>query len=157
MRLNFSNIARLSSMPLLILAGWLVLEGSRQVYLDVVSTAAGTELSFWGSEVYQPTEAVIVRTGANLQQLNHFPPVAPSHRALQAYFFSWQGFFVDDMERRLALNEQAVAKQYESMKARPAYRQGWAEVIEYASRTRGGAKMLDEAYTRIAALQPALK
>ncbi|MEP5570019.1 MAG: hypothetical protein ABJN62_19420 [Halioglobus sp.] len=156
MRLNFSNVSRLSSLPLIIFAGSLVLEGSRQVYVDIVSTAAGTELSFWGAEAYQPTEAVIARTGSNLQQLDHFPPVAPGHMAQQAYFLSWQGFFADDIEQRLAFNEQAAAKQYQSMMLRPAYRQGWAEVIEYASRTRGGAKMLDEAYTRIAALQPAL-
>lgn len=133
----------------------MVTGGARATYLDLVSTATATELSFWGRGNYRPTDNTIERTGQNLAALLKHRPHHPEYLTQQAYYQSWQGFFAADMDQRLALNEQAVASQYLAMQQRPAYRQGWAEMVEYASRTRGGAEMLERAQARIAALQPA--
>ena len=127
--------------------------GARLIYLDFTATAAATELSFWGRETYHPTDSTIDRTGRSLTMLLKYSPGDPVYLAQQAYFFSWQGFFATDIEQRLAHNDQAVATQYQALRQRPAYRQGWSEMVEYASRSRGGAQMLEQAQTRIAALQ----
>ena len=50
---------------------------------------------------------------------------------------------------------RAVHTQYLAQQSRPAYRQGWAEMIEYSSRMSGGGEMLEQAQARFVALQPA--
>lgn len=143
-------------MPALLLAVVMVIGGTNNAYLDLASTATATELSFWGQENYQPTDRTIKRTGDTLSMLLQQRPENPEFLAQQAYYLSWQGFFAQDMDQRMAFNEQAVATQYQALHQRPAYRQGWAEMVEYAGRMRGGAEMLDQAKARIATLQPTL-
>ena len=143
------------AVPGLALASIMAFQGAQAIYLDLVYTAVATELSFWGRENYRPTDKTIKRTGQTLATLLQHRPHHPEYLTQQAYYRSWQGFFAADMNQRLSFNEQAVTIQYRAIQQRPAYRQGWAEMVEYASRTRGGAEMLEQAQARIAALQPA--
>ncbi|MEP4147165.1 MAG: hypothetical protein ABJL54_08070 [Halioglobus sp.] len=145
----------LFSLPALLLALILLIEGACTAYFDLAATSTATELSFWGRENYKPTPVTVNRTGQTLSTLLKYRPMDPAFLAQQAYYLSWQGFFAGDIEQRLAFNQQAVTTQYQSLQQRPAYRQGWAEMVEYASRTRGGGEMLAQAQQRIAALQPA--
>jgi cytolysin (calcineurin-like family phosphatase) len=144
----------LLAVPFLFAALLLSASGARQVYLDLAYTGAATELSFWGSENYRPSDRTIERTGATLATILRQRPHHPDYLASQAYYLSWLGHFSADITRRLEYNQQAVATQYQAVMARPAYRQGWIEMIEYASRATGGAQRLAQAQTRLAALQP---
>lgn len=143
-------------MPALLLAVVMVVGGASTAYLDLAGTATSTELSFWGQEKYQPTDRAIQRTGDTLSMLLQHRSEDPEFLTQHAYYLSWQGFFAENMDQRLTFNEQAVAAQFQALHQRPAYRQGWAEMVEYAGRIRGGAEMLDRAEARIAILQPAL-
>ena len=143
------------AVPGLALASIMAFKGAQAIYLDLVYTAVATELSFWGREGYRPTERTVERTGQQLTALVQHSPDNPEYLTQQAYFYSWKGFFSDDVSLRLTFNEQAVATQYQAIQQRPAYRQGWGEMVEYASRSKGGAAMLEQAQARIAALQPA--
>lgn len=140
--------------PLLLLALLLMVGGARQVCFDLAYTRVDTELSFWGRKNYTPTENTIAHTGVTLAWLLHHRPEHPDFLARRAYFFSWQGFFTAEPSARLELNQQAVDAQHLALRGRPAYRQGWIKMIEYASRTTGGAAMLAQAQSRLNALQP---
>jgi hypothetical protein len=144
------------ALPALFSALLLGVNGLRQAYLDIVFTAADTELSFWASESYRPEVRTIERTGSSLETLLRHSPNHPDYLSEQAYFLSWKGYFSSDLAQRLAFNEQAVAIQYAALQLRPAHRQGWFKMVEYASRTTGGGPMLSEARARIEALQPVL-
>ncbi|TDG12897.1 hypothetical protein E2F43_15185 [Seongchinamella unica] len=144
----------LFALPAIILAAWMAAGGARTFLLDLTYAATEVELSFWGRETYVPTDSTIGRVGSHLARLRQHQPRHPDYLALEAYYLSWRGFFSADMAERLDLNQQAVDTQYAALQQRPAYRQGWLEMIEYASRTSGGAGMLELAQSRIAALQP---
>ncbi len=141
--------------PVLILVAVLGLEGARTVCDDLVFTTAATQLSFWGRESYQPTVQTIDLTGQRLESLLQRSPSKPNYLAEQAYFLSWRGYASDDVAQRLAYNKSAAATQLQALEQRPAYRQGWAEMIEYSSRMSGGGEMLEQAQARFVALQPA--
>ena len=138
----------------LLVALLMVFSGIRHAYLDLIYTSADTELSFWGREKYQPTANTVGQTMQQLKLLLHHSPHHPDYLARQAYFLSWQGFFSSDVSTRLDFNSSALATQQQAMRHRPAYRQGWIEVVEYASRATGGAQALAEAQARLNDLQP---
>ncbi|MEH6587326.1 MAG: hypothetical protein V7720_12255 [Halioglobus sp.] len=140
--------------PLLLLALLFLGGGARHVYFDLAYTSVDTELSFWGREDYTPTQRTIERTGATLDLLLGHRPEHADYLARQAYWLSWQGFFTTDISQRLEFNRQATQRQHLALRARPAYRQGWIEMIEYASRTSGGAPLLAQAQYRFDALLP---
>ena len=153
MSIPFNNRG-LVAIPVLLVALLMAFSGVRYAYLDLVFTAADTELSFWGRENYHPTEAAISRTGRALDLLLAQLPNHPDYLARQAYFLSWRGFFSSDIQTRKDLNARALATQQQAMRQRPAYRQGWVEVVEYASRATGGAQALADAQARLRDLQP---
>lgn len=147
------NSRLLLVLPVLLMALLMAFSGIRHVYLDLVFAAVDAELSFWGREDYKPTKATVSRTGQSLNLLLHSYPDHPDYQSRQAYFLSWQGFLSSDIQARLDFNARALATQQEAMQKRPAYRQGWVEVIEYASRATGGAQALSNAKARLKDLQ----
>ena len=118
-------------------------------------TAAQTEIGFWGRGEYQPTPAAVARTRAELNSLLRPDSGNPEYSSLQARFSAWQGFRAATVEQSLALNAEAMAFQLNALQARPAHRQGWQKMLEYASRTPDGAAMLAPAQARVQLLQPA--
>ena len=101
---------------------------------DLAFTAAETELSFWGRGEYQPSDATRETVRRELDTLLAAAPDQPDYLTLAAYHAAWLAYREDDptVARPYAL--QAVDKQYAAQQNRPAYRQGWAKLVEYARR-----------------------
>ena len=140
----------------LIMTLLLVAQGARLFQQDMAFTGAKTELSFWGRENYHPLQPTIKRTGKTIDSLVQSNPQHSSYLDLQAYYLSWLGYWTDDVERRLSLNDQALQTQYRALQVRPADRQAWLKMVEYSSRTVGGEALLAEAQARVSALSPTL-
>ena len=145
------------ALPGLAAALALLIFGATAFQQSLAYTRAETELSFWGKPNYQPVERTIERTGATIDALVQHDPGHPDYRSLQAYQFSWRGFWSAEVDTRLKFNQLALESQYAALQARPAHRQGWAKMLEYASRTTGGEAMIDAAQARMQALQPGQK
>lgn len=102
--------------------------------LDLVFTAAETELGFWGRDDYQPTAATRARTARELETLLAEAPAHPDYLALAAFHNTWRAYREDDptVAQRYAM--RAVNTQFSAQQRRPAYRQGWAKMVGYAGR-----------------------
>ena len=135
------------------LAMVLLLSGIGLLRQDLAYTRAETELSFWGRGDYQPREHTIERTGLDLAALLAAQPAHPDYLSLDAYYQSWRGHWSTGVTERLDFNQQAVDSQYAALQARPAHRQGWTKMLEYAARTTGGEAVIDTARARLQLLQ----
>ena len=121
---------------------------------DIAYTRAQTELSFWGRDNYQPSEQVIAETGDRLEGLLDSAPHHPEYQKLQALYNSWQAYWSSGMPERDSLNSETMSNQYGALLSRPAHRQDWSKMIEYASRARNGETMLQLAQDRQVLLSP---
>jgi len=121
---------------------------------DLAFNRALVEVGFWGRGTYQPAQATIEETGRTLDELLRAAPAHPDYLELEARFLAWRAYWSEAPERSDGLAEAAAGSQYLAMLARPANRQGWAKMVEYASRTRSGESMVEFAGRRLAALQP---
>ena len=121
---------------------------------DLAYTRAQTELSFWGRGNYQPTVQAIQAVSETLEDLLEGAPQHPEYLQLQANNFSWQAYWSENMLIRDDLNGEAVISQYRALQSRPAHRQGWSKMVEYASRASSGRETLPLAQNRLALLQP---
>ena len=111
----------LLALPAMALAVWMAVAGARWVFLDLTYAATEAELSFWGRETYQPTRIKVSLAERRLARLLQHQPANPNYQALQAYFWSWQGFFSTDMDQRLTFNQRAVDAQYAAATPPPAW------------------------------------
>lgn len=102
--------------------------------LNLAFTSAETELSFWGRGKYQATEATRRRISHAMGELLAAAPGHPDYLALAAYHDAWLAYREDDptLARPYAL--RAMKTQYLAQQSRPAYRQGWVKLVEYARR-----------------------
>jgi hypothetical protein len=126
--------------------------------LDLAFTVAETELSFWGRDGYQPTEATRARISGELDTLLQRAPIHPDYLALAAYHQAWQSYREDDPTIAQAYALRAVNTQFLAQQNRPAYRQGWAKMVGYARRAgddEGAAALARLAQQRQDALEPA--
>lgn len=121
--------------------------------LDLSFTKAKTEVSFWGRGDYQPTSTSRARTAAQIDALLVQSPGNPRFLNLAANRTAWEAFWAEDKAQRLALRELAMLQQYGALQARPAHRQSWQKLVEYASRAPGGEPLLAEARHRLAGLK----
>jgi hypothetical protein len=118
--------------------------------LDLTFTNAKTEVSFWGRGNYQPTDKTRAKTGAQVDTLLAKAPTNPEYLRLAANRAAWEAFWVEEPERRQALRELAMWQQHWALQARPAHRQSWQKLVEYASRAPGGEPLLEQARHRLA-------
>jgi len=144
--------ARLITTPLLLLALLGVYAGVVTFQQDLAFTAVQTEISFWGRENYQPEPKIIRHTGHTIDTLLQQAPLHPDYLGLGAKFDAWQAYWAIDPDERANFNQTAVQSQYKAMLSRPAHRQGWSMMLEYASRTEDSEAMLATAQARLQAL-----
>jgi hypothetical protein len=121
--------------------------------LDLTFTNAKTEVSFWGRGNYQPTDKTRAKTGAQVDTLLAKAPTNPEYLRLAANRAAWEAFWVEEPDRRQALRELAMWQQHWALQARPAHRQSWQKLVEYASRAPGGEPLLAEARHRLQGLK----
>jgi hypothetical protein len=145
--------ARLMAAALLLLALLGVYAGVVTFQQDLAFTAAQTEISFWGRDNYQPEPKIIKHTGHTIDTLVQQAPLHPEYLGLGAKYDAWQAYWAIEPDERANFNEKAVQSQYKAMLSRPAHRQGWSMMLEYASRTGDGAAMLTAAQARLQALE----
>lgn len=143
---------RILALPLLAASLVLAYCGLQVLQLDLRFSAVDTELSFWGRENYRPGENTIERTGRELSSLLQAQPNHPELLARQAYYLSWLGYFATGVDERLGYNRQALEVQRSALEQRPAYRQGWLEMLEYASRASGQGETIIEVQQRLESL-----
>ncbi len=63
---------------------------------DLAFTNAQTELSFWGSDSYQPEPETIKYTGQTIDALLQNAPGHPEYLGLQANYAAWQAYWVKE-------------------------------------------------------------
>jgi hypothetical protein len=149
--LRFSRLV-VAMMLLLVLT--FVYCGNSLFVQDLAYTRAQTELSFWGRGNYQPTPQVVRDTSQTLDALLESAPRHPEYLELHALYSAWQAYWTQDLLARDTLNGQAAARQYRALMSRPAHRQGWSKMVEYASRVSTGESMFQLAQDRLVSLQP---
>jgi hypothetical protein len=146
--------SKLMVAPMLALVMVGVYTAFNSVQLNLAFTEARTELSFWGRGEYQPDAGTIEHTGDTIDALLRKDPDHPEYLALQASYSLWRAYWMQDMDERENLIQQAVSSQYSALKSRPSHRHSWSKMIEYASRTVDGEAMRDRARRQHEALLP---
>jgi hypothetical protein len=121
---------------------------------DLAFTNAQTELSFWGSDSYQPEPETIKYTGQTIDALLQNAPGHPEYLGLQANYAAWQAYWSKNRNNRASFNSQAVQSQHKALQSRPAHRHSWSKMVEYAARASTGEAILQQARARLQALQP---
>jgi hypothetical protein len=144
--------ARIMTVPLLLLALLGVYAGIITFQQDLAFTAAQTEISFWGRDNYQPELKTIKHAGHTIDTLLQQAPLHPEYLGLSAKYEAWQAYWTSEPDERVSFNQGAVQSQYKAMLSRPAHRQGWSMMLDYASRTGDGEAMLSKAQARLQAL-----
>lgn len=120
---------------------------------DLAYTRAQTELSFWGRGDYQPTPQAVDDTEQTLQFLLAENPYHPEFLILQARYNAWQAYWSENLDMREVSSREAMLHQYRALESRPAHRQSWLTMVEYASRSRDGEALRQFAQARLALLQ----
>ena len=138
----------------LLLAAAGVYAGVRVYLQDLEYTRVQAEISFWGRGTYQPAQGVIEHTGDVIGGLLRAAPAQPELLELQAHYLAWRAYWSEDPGRRDDFGQAAADSQYLALLSRPANRQGWSKMLEYASRTRSGQAMQQLARQRLASLRP---
>jgi hypothetical protein len=121
---------------------------------DLEFTRVQTEISFWGRGTYQPPQGIIEHAGDVLSGLLQAASAHPEMLELEAHYLAWSAYRAEDMDRRGHLMQAAVDSQYLALLSRPANRQGWSKMVEYASWAPNGEAMLQLARKRLASLRP---
>ena len=116
-----------------------------------------TEISFWGRGTYQPPQGTILHTGDVLAGLLRAAPAHPEYLELQAHYLAWRAYWTENLDRRGELGQASADSQYLALLSRPANRQGWSNMVEYAARTHGGENMLQLARQKLVSLRPPVK
>ena len=117
---------------LLMLMG--VLSSASLFRQDLLFTQARTEVSFWGRDVYKPTEATIARTNQSMDTLLHSAPLHPAYLSLQASSYAWQSYWAENSRTTQQFAKKAVQLQTQAVEARPAHLQSQAKLAEYNAR-----------------------
>lgn len=144
--------ARLLALSALLLAITGACAGLFTVRQDLAFTRAQTEISFWGRGSYVPEAATIARTGHSVDALLAQSHGHPQYLALAAEYAIWRSHWAQDMAHKSSFAGQALSRQAAALQSRPAHRQSWLKMVEYASRTRDGEAVLKRAQTRLQAL-----
>ena len=146
---SFHKLIALALMALALVGVW---QGVDTLRRDIAFTTAQTEVSFWGRGSYRPEPETIILTQQTLDELLSGAPANPEYLAMQANYAAWQGYWTEDFREAQAFGLEAVDAQHAALESRPAHRQGWAKMVEYASRLHDGKPMRQEAKARVNAL-----
>ena len=145
---------RVLALPLLLLTLAGISLALSVINQDLRYSQLETELGFWGRDRYHPTAATIELTEQGIVQLLGERPAHPGYLGLQANYFAWQSFWADDPAGRATFGRRAVASQYLAAQSRPAHRQSWSKMLEYAARSSCTETLRENAQSRLQVLEP---
>ena len=123
---------------------------------DLLFARAQTELSFWGRGDYNPEPVTIDLTEQALLTLLSGGSANPEHLLLMANFAAWKSYWNEDFYKAEQWGAKAVDSQYAALVVRPAHRQSWAKMLEYAPRLRNGDAIRSQAQARVQNLAPSV-
>ena len=112
---------RAGAFAALLLAVTITWQGLALLQRDLAFSAAETEVSFWGREGYQPTEATIARTGRQLEALLARAPEHPEYQLLAASYYAWRAWWADDAELEAQYTRMGQQAREIARQSRPAY------------------------------------
>ena len=112
---------RAGAFAALLLAVTITWQGLALLQRDLAFSAAETEVSFWGREGYQPTEATIARTGRQLEALLATAPEHPEYQLLAASYYAWRAWWADDAELEAQYTRMGQQAREIARQSRPAY------------------------------------
>ena len=112
---------RAGAFAALLLAVTITWQGLALLQRDLAFSAAETEVSFWGREGYQPTEATIARTGRQLEALLARAPEHPEYQLLAASYYAWRAWWADDAELEAQYTQLGQQAREIARQSRPAY------------------------------------
>ena len=115
------GVARAGAFAGLLLALTMTWQGLALLQRDLAFTAAETEVSFWGREDYQPTQATIARTGRQLEALLAKAPRHPEYQLLAASYYAWQAYWTEDAELEAQYTQLGQQAREIARQSRPAY------------------------------------
>ena len=144
--------ARLLLIPCIFVAVALTVLAIVHTQRDLQFTRLDTELSFWGRDNYQPTDATRARTQAGINALLESAPTNASYLTLRASQLAWEGYWLGG-DDGAALDQQALAVQARAQRSRPAYGLGWLYLLEYAERAGADEEFQAQARNRLDALR----
>ena len=112
---------RAGAFAALLLAVTITWQGLALLQRDLAFSAAETEVSFWGREDYQPTEATRQRTGRQLEALLATAPEHPEYQLLAASYYAWRAWWADDAELEAQYTRMGQQAREIARQSRPAY------------------------------------
>jgi len=142
------------ALPLLLLTLVGISQALSIINQDLRYSQLETELGFWGRDRYHPSAATIDLTGQGIARLLRERPSHPGYLGLQANYFAWRSFWSDSPVGRATFGQHAVASQFLAAQSRPAHRQSWSKMLEYATRSSGTETLRDKAQSRLQVLKP---
>ena len=114
-------LTRTGAFAALLLALTMTWQGLALLQRDLAFSAAETEVSFWGREDYQPTEATRQRTGRQLEALLATAPEHPEYQLLAASYYAWRAWWADDAELEAQYTRMGQQAREIARQSRPAY------------------------------------
>lgn len=124
---------------------------------EVLFSSVETELSFWGRSDYQPSGALRKRTGQRVSQLASTWPQNANYLTLHANQLAWEGYWGGKTEEASQHWKRAAQAQRKALQYRPAHRQDWVKLLQYAAALDAGTALQFEASARLEALQAGTK
>ena len=119
---------------------------------DILFNRAETEVSFWGRDEYLPTPITVRNTSGAIAALIQRQPGHPQYLVLQASAFAWRAYW-DKGGISAGFASRALDSQLAAVESRPAHRQSWAGVVEYANRVPEKEAQVHRAQEQLVALQ----
>ena len=119
---------------------------------DLTFTRLETEVSFWGRGSYTPTAVRRESTERGLARLVKGFAGHPDYLSLQASQLSWEAYWAENEEVRRRYDRHTLESQQLALDSRPAHRQSWVKMVEYASRNPQSVALLAIARDRVAEL-----
>lgn len=95
---------------------------------DLEFTPLDTELSFWGRENYQPTQAMRAAMEAQIPALLARPPGHPDYLLLRASQLEWEAYWKGDE----SLAKQANQSRFLALQQRPTDARVWRQYRDTA-------------------------
>ena len=124
------------AVPALVVALGLLVQAGALVSQHLLYTRAYTEVSFWGREHYQPTEATQSLVSQQISALLQANAKHPDYLTLQAQRAAWQSQWQAQARPAQPLQQNTTLNaQYGALESRPARPQDWQLMVTYAQRS----------------------
>lgn len=149
--------AIMTAFSLIALMLLLVAQAVAVLRAEVLFSSVETEVSFWGRRDYQPSGALRKRTDQRVSQLVSNWPQNANYLTLHANQLAWEGYWGGKTEAASQYWRRAAQAQRKALQYRPAHRQDWVKLLQYAAALDADTALQVEASARLETLQAGTK